>query len=96
VINRLEHMGLADRIPDQNDGRSSWVRLTGTGITVAERTAHAWAAAQDRFFFGLSPRLARQAADTLRAVLLAVGDREIAAAASHPRSRSVARTTTAR
>jgi DNA-binding MarR family transcriptional regulator len=80
VLNRLEQMGLADRIPDQNDARSSWARLTETGITVAERTAHAWAAAQDTFFSGLSPQLARQASDILRAVLLAVGDREPAAA----------------
>lgn len=76
VLNRLEQMGLAARIPDQNDGRSSWVRLTDTGATVAERTARDWAAAQDRFFSGLSMRLAREAADTLRTVLLAVGDRE--------------------
>lgn len=82
VLNRLEQMGLADRIPDLNDGRSSRVRLTDTGIAVAERTAHAWAAAEDRFFSGLSPKLARQAADTLRAVLLAVGDREPAPAAA--------------
>jgi DNA-binding MarR family transcriptional regulator len=82
VLNRLERMGLADRIPDPNDGRSSWVRLTGAGITVADQTARAWAATQDRFFSGLSPRLARQAADILRAVLLAVGDWEPAPAAT--------------
>jgi DNA-binding MarR family transcriptional regulator len=76
VLNRLVQMKLAERIPDQNDGRSSWVRLTATGVKVAEQTAHAWAATQDRFFSGLSPKLARQAADILHVVLLAVGDRE--------------------
>jgi DNA-binding MarR family transcriptional regulator len=82
VLNRLEQMELADRIPDQKDGRSSWVRLSETGMEVAERTARAWAAAQDKFFSGLNPELARQAADALRAVLLAVGDLEPAPAAT--------------
>jgi DNA-binding MarR family transcriptional regulator len=82
VLNRLERMKLTDRIPDGNDGRSSWVRLTDTGIEVAEQTAHAWAVTQDRLFSGVNPQLARVAADILRMILLAVGDLEPTPAAT--------------
>jgi DNA-binding MarR family transcriptional regulator len=80
IINRLERMRLVERIPDPADGRSSWVRLTGDGIEVAEGTIQAWTTAQEQMFGGVDPQLARQAADTLRAILIALGDREPAAA----------------
>jgi DNA-binding MarR family transcriptional regulator len=82
IINRLERLGLAERIPDPSDGRSSWVRLTGAGTEVAEDTMRAWAAVQEQMFGGVDPLLARQAVDILRKVLLALGDREPAAPAT--------------
>jgi DNA-binding MarR family transcriptional regulator len=82
IINRLERLGLAERIPDPSDGRSSWVRLTGAGTEVAEDTMRAWAAVQEQMFGGVDPLLARQAANILRQVLLALGDREPAAPAT--------------
>jgi DNA-binding MarR family transcriptional regulator len=82
VINRLQRLGLAERIPDPSDGRSSWVRLTDAGTEAAEDTMRSWAAAQEQMFGGVDPPLARQAADTLREILLALGDREPAAPAT--------------
>jgi DNA-binding MarR family transcriptional regulator len=80
IINRLERMGLAERTPDPSDGRSSWVRLTPTGTDVAEDAIRAWAATQEQMFAGVDPQLARQASDTLRTILIALGDREPATA----------------
>jgi DNA-binding MarR family transcriptional regulator len=79
IVNRLERMRLVERLPDQADGRSSWVRLTGDGIAVAEETIRAWTTVQEQMFAGLNPQLARQATDTLRTILLALGDQEPAA-----------------
>jgi DNA-binding MarR family transcriptional regulator len=79
IINRLERMKLVQRIPDQVDGRSSWVRLTGDGIEVAEETTRAWITVQEQMFGGVDPQLAQQASDMLRTILLALGDREPAA-----------------
>ena len=76
IVNRLERMRLVERIPDPDDGRSSWVRLTGDGIEVADETIQAWATAQEQMFAGMDPQFAQQATDTLRTVLLALGDRE--------------------
>ena len=91
VINRLERLGLAERIPDRSDGRSSWVRLTGAGTGAAEDAMRAWSAAQEQMFAGVDALLARQVSDALREVLLALGDREPAAPATrkpeHERSR---------
>jgi DNA-binding MarR family transcriptional regulator len=82
IINRLERLNLVERIPDPADGRSSWVRLTADGIGVAEGTIRAWAAAQEQMLSGVDPQLADQATGALRAVLLALGDREPAAPAA--------------
>lgn len=82
VINRLERLGLAERIPDRSDGRISWVRLSRAGTEVAEDTMRAWSAAQRQMFAGVDPPLACQASDALREVLLALGDREPAAPAT--------------
>jgi DNA-binding MarR family transcriptional regulator len=82
IVNRLERMKLVERIPDQADGRSSWVRLTDDGIAVAEETIRAWTTVQEQMFGRLDPQLTRQATDTLRTVLLALGDREPAAPAA--------------
>jgi DNA-binding MarR family transcriptional regulator len=82
IINRLERLNLVERIPDPADGRSSWVRLTADGIGVAEDTMRAWGTAQEQALSDVDPQLADQASSTLRAVLLALGDREPAAAAT--------------
>jgi DNA-binding MarR family transcriptional regulator len=79
IVNRLERMGLVERIPDSADGRSSWVRLTDDGIEVAEETIQAWTTVQEQMFSAVDPQLIQQANDTLRTVLLAIGDREPAA-----------------
>jgi DNA-binding MarR family transcriptional regulator len=84
IVNRLERLNLVQRIPDPADRRSAWVRLTAEGAEVAEEIMQAWAAVQQRMFTALSPELARQGSDTLRAVLLALGDREPEAPASRP------------
>jgi DNA-binding MarR family transcriptional regulator len=81
IMNRLERLGLAERIPDPSDGRISWVRLTGAGTEVTEDTMRAWAAAQEQMFGGIDPLLAREGADILRKVLLVLGDWEPAAPA---------------
>lgn len=82
VVNRLVRLNLVQRFPDQADKRSSWVRLTRQGAEVAEETMRAWAAVQQQMFSGATPQLARQGSDTLRNILLAIGDREPKAPAS--------------
>jgi DNA-binding MarR family transcriptional regulator len=84
IVNRLERLNLVQRVPDPADRRSAWVRLTADGAGVAEDIMRAWAAVQQRMFTALSPELARQGSDTLRAVLLAIGDREPETPASRP------------
>jgi DNA-binding MarR family transcriptional regulator len=76
IMNRLERLGLAERVPDPSDRRISWARLTDAGIEVAEDTMRAWAAVQEQMFSDVDPPLSRQGADMLRKVLLALGDRE--------------------
>jgi DNA-binding MarR family transcriptional regulator len=82
IVNRLERLKLVERTPDPADGRSSWVRLTRDGVEAAEETMRAWAAVQEQMFSGMDPQLAQQGSGTLRAVLLALGDREPVAPAS--------------
>jgi DNA-binding MarR family transcriptional regulator len=82
IVNRLERMGFVERVPHPADGRSSWVRLTGNGVEVAEETIQAWTTAQQQMFRGVDPQIARQASDVLRSVLLAIGDAEPAAPAA--------------
>ena len=79
IVKRLEQMKLVERIPDPADKRSSWVRLTGHGIEIAEETIRAWNTVQDKMFADVDPQLAQQASDVLRTVLLAIGDDEPAA-----------------
>lgn len=82
ILNRLERLGLAERVRDGDDRRISWVRLTDAGIEVIEEAMRAWSAVQDQMFAGLDSQLARQASDTLRKILLVLGDREPATAAT--------------
>lgn len=82
IVNRLERLKLVERVPDPADGRSSWVRLTPGGVETAEETIRAWSAVQERLLSGMPAPLAEQGSETLRAVLLVLGDREPAAPAS--------------
>jgi DNA-binding MarR family transcriptional regulator len=88
IVNRLERMRLVERIPDQADGRSSWVRLTVDGIAVAEETIRAWTTVQERMFGDMDPQLARQVSDGLRRILVALGDQEPAAPVARQAVRS--------
>jgi DNA-binding MarR family transcriptional regulator len=87
IVSRLERMQLVERIPDQADGRSSWVRLTADGIEITEEMMPAWDTAQQKIFGDVDPQLARQVADMLRTVLQALGDREPAAPAARQAAR---------
>jgi DNA-binding MarR family transcriptional regulator len=83
----LDRLRLAERVPDPTDGRSSSVRLTDAGTRVAEDSMRAWSAAEEQMFGGVDPVLASQASDTLREVLLALGDREPAGPATRESAR---------
>ncbi|WP_169316881.1 MarR family winged helix-turn-helix transcriptional regulator [Actinacidiphila oryziradicis] len=76
VLKRLEKAGLIEREQDTTDGRSSWVRLTNTGIETAGATMQAWSEAESHFFQAVPPELRQAASDTLHEVLLAIGDLE--------------------
>ncbi|TJZ96552.1 MarR family winged helix-turn-helix transcriptional regulator [Actinacidiphila oryziradicis] len=74
VLKRLEKAGLIEREQDTTDGRSSWVRLTNTGIETAGATMQAWSEAESNFFQAVPPEVLQAASDTLHEVLLAIGD----------------------
>jgi DNA-binding MarR family transcriptional regulator len=76
VLKRLEKAGLIEREQDTADGRSSRVRLTCTGIETVGATLQAWSQAESRFFQAVPPEVVQAASDTLREVLVAVGDLE--------------------
>ncbi|WP_394840754.1 MarR family transcriptional regulator [Pendulispora brunnea] len=74
VLRRLEQAGLIERGVDPNDQRSSWVRLTREGVRITDQAVRVYTAAQAEFFRPVAERTARDAADLLREVLVAVGD----------------------
>lgn len=76
VLNRLEKCGYVVRERDGQDGRSFWVRLTPEGVEVATAIIEAWAAAQTAMFADVPADACATASDALRAVLVALGDRE--------------------
>jgi DNA-binding MarR family transcriptional regulator len=76
VLNRLERNGLVERQRESNDGRSCWVRLTGEGAELAYAFARSWTEAQIDTDRAVSPAALRLASDSLREVLLALGDDE--------------------
>jgi DNA-binding MarR family transcriptional regulator len=86
VLNRLEKAGHIERERDDDDGRSSWVRLTDTGVETVNATLGAWAAAQADIFRAVPSKVSRAAADALREVLVALGDCEPPAARVRHRS----------
>ena len=74
VLRRLEQAGLIERRADPDDQRSSWVRLTREGVQVTDKAVRVYTEAQAEFFRPVSERTARDVADLLREVLVAVGD----------------------
>ncbi len=76
VLNRLESRGFIERKPDDNDGRSCWVRLTKQGSELALDYARSWTKTQTDIYRAASPDAVGQASDALREVLLALGDAE--------------------
>lgn len=74
VLRRLEEDGLIDRGSDPDDQRSTWVRLTREGVRITDQAVRAYAAAQADFFRPVGDRTAKDTADLLRDVLVAVGD----------------------
>jgi DNA-binding MarR family transcriptional regulator len=85
VLNRLEKAGLIQRVWDSADGRSSWVQLTGAGLEMADAIVSAWAETQADIFRAVPADVSRAAADALRPVLIALGDREPPAARTRKR-----------
>ena len=75
VLRRLAAEGLITREADQADARSTWVQLTGEGVDIAEAAVLASTEAQRALLKAVPPETARAAADVLREVLLALGDR---------------------
>jgi DNA-binding MarR family transcriptional regulator len=74
VLRRLEQSGLVERGTDPDDQRSSWVRLTREGVRMTDRAVRAYTAAQAEFLRPVPEETARDLADLLREVLVAVGD----------------------
>ncbi|MYS87427.1 MarR family winged helix-turn-helix transcriptional regulator [Embleya scabrispora] len=77
VTNHLVAEGLAERLPDQGDGRGTLISLTPRGVQVAEDAVRANAAAHAEIWRGAP-------AAAIEAATLAL--REIAAATEVPRS----------
>jgi DNA-binding MarR family transcriptional regulator len=74
VLRRLTQAGLVERDPDPADARSSWVRLSPAGMDRAEEAVRAASAAQSALLRDVPPEVTRAAIDSLRALLLALGD----------------------
>lgn len=74
VLRRLAAADLIERDPDPSDARSSWVRLSTRGVTVAEEAVRVASAAQAAALRDVAPRTARAAIEALRDVLVALGD----------------------
>lgn len=75
VLRRLADAALITRDADPTDARSSWVQLTPHGVTTTEAAVRASTEGQRQALTAVSPQTSRTAADALRDVLLALGDR---------------------
>jgi len=75
VAEGLVTEGLVTREADPDDARSTWVQLTDKGVETADDAVKASTEAQRRLLTAVPPETARHAADVLREVLLALGDR---------------------
>jgi DNA-binding MarR family transcriptional regulator len=74
VLRRLQQTGLIEREADTADARVAWVRLSAAGVGAAEKIVRAVTGAQARLFSAADPALVAEAADRLRALLIALGD----------------------
>jgi DNA-binding MarR family transcriptional regulator len=70
VVNRLVSRGLAEREPDQSDGRSTFVRLTPDGRSLAEEVAIANSKAHDEALSGIPADVLDRATAALRDLFL--------------------------
>ncbi|GGU32877.1 MarR family winged helix-turn-helix transcriptional regulator [Lentzea flava] len=66
VVNRLVGRGLVEREPDQTDGRSTYVRLTPRGRSLAEEVVIANSKAHDEVLAGIPAELLERATAALR------------------------------
>jgi DNA-binding MarR family transcriptional regulator len=74
LLRRLTETGLVEREADTRDARSSWVRLTVSGVEIAEMAVRAASGAQAALLRSVPEATARAAIDALREVLIALGD----------------------
>jgi DNA-binding MarR family transcriptional regulator len=74
LLRRLTAADLIERDPHQSDARSSWVRLSEHGVSVAEEAVRAAARAQAALLRTVAPATTKAAIDALRALLIALGD----------------------
>ncbi|HEX8864668.1 MAG TPA: MarR family transcriptional regulator [Lentzea sp.] len=68
VVNRLVSRGLVEREPDQTDGRSTYVRLTPNGTSLAEEVVIANSKAHDEVLSAIPAELLDNATAALRAL----------------------------
>jgi DNA-binding MarR family transcriptional regulator len=74
LLRRLADADLVEREADASDARSSWVRLSGKGVTIAEEAVRSASAAQAALLRGVPAETVRTAIDALRDVLIALDD----------------------
>ncbi|MGC9667797.1 MarR family winged helix-turn-helix transcriptional regulator [Planosporangium sp. 12N6] len=74
VLRRLAEAGLVEREADTRDARSSRVRLTTSGVHIAEEAVRAAGRAQAALLRVVPEETAQAAIDALRQVLIALGD----------------------
>jgi DNA-binding MarR family transcriptional regulator len=68
VVNRLVSRGLVEREPDQADGRSTYVRLTSRGRSLAEEVTLANTKAHEKVLASIPAGLLEQATAVMREV----------------------------
>jgi DNA-binding MarR family transcriptional regulator len=68
VVNRLVSRGLVEREPDQADGRSTYVRLTPSGTSLAEEVVIANSKAHDEVLSAVPAEILENATAALRAL----------------------------
>ncbi|NVI90804.1 MarR family transcriptional regulator [Actinomadura sp. BRA 177] len=75
VLQRLQQAGYVEREANAGDARSRFVQLTEDGLRVTGRALEAAGAAHEDVMARVPEREVRAAADALREILLAAGDR---------------------
>jgi DNA-binding MarR family transcriptional regulator len=74
LLRRLGEAELIEREADASDARSSWVRLSASGVQVAEQAVLAASAAQKALLRDVPAQHAHAANNALRELLIALGD----------------------